>query len=114
MNVLLEFLPFINIFFDELIICSNGFTASESLKSNACSIVADLIHNIRKQLNFEDLCKSINYFTKCLHDPMMYTNIQHMCCRVLLSLVDCIKAKEHENSNVIINYKYFKFFIYTY
>jgi transformation/transcription domain-associated protein len=118
-----KFLPYMSRFFsDENLLFNSDTTSSssllnggggpnsasfsstnsfDSLRSNACSIVADLVHNVRKQLSYKELCQAINYFTKCLHDPQMYINIQHMCCRVLLGLVDCIKSKEQENSNVI-------------
>ena len=40
------------------------------------------------------------YFARSLHDPLLYINLQHMCCRVLLNLIECVKAKEaHENVN---------------
>ena len=99
---ILEFLPHISQFFDESTFCSTGYTASESLRSNASSIVADLVHNVRKQLTPSELCKAITYFSKSLHDPLLYINLQHMCCRVLLSLIECVKIKDQENINVII------------
>ena len=97
----LEFLLYINQFFDETTFCSTGYTASESLRTSACSIVADYVHNVRKQLTFLDLCKAITYFSKSLHDPLLNISLQHMCCRVLLSLIECIKAKDPENLYVI-------------
>jgi hypothetical protein len=63
--------------------------------------VADYVHHVRKQLNYSDLCKAITYFSKSLHDPLLHINLQHMCCRVLLNLIDCIKSKEPENIHVI-------------
>lgn len=97
-----EFLPYIAQFFDESTFCSTGYTASELLRSSACSIVVDLVHNVRKQLSYTDLCKAITYFSKSIHDPLLYISIQQMCCRVLFGLIECIKAKEQENINVTI------------
>lgn len=96
-------MPYINQFFDETTFCSTGYTSSESLKTSACSIVADYVHNVRKQLTYSDICKAITYFSKSLHDPLLHINLQHMCCRVLLNLIDCIKAKDTEESHVFIN-----------
>ena len=96
----LEFMPYIGLFFDEATFCGTGYTASELLRSNACSMVADFVHNVRKQLNHADLCKAITFFSKSLHDPLLYTNMQHMCCRVLINLIDCIKARDQENTSI--------------
>lgn len=91
-------MPYITLFFDDATFCGTGYTASESLRSNACSIVADLVHNVGRQLPYNDLCKAITYFSKSLHDPLLNINLQQMCCRVLLSLIDCIKQKEQESN----------------
>ena len=98
-------MPYITQFFDETTFCSTGYTASESLRPNASSIVADLVHNVRKQLSYPELCKAITYFSKSLHDPLLYINLQHMCCRVLLSLIECVKFKDQENVNVSNQFK---------
>ncbi len=87
-------MPYIDVFFDESIFCSNGFTARECLRSISCSIVADYIHNVRKNLTMNDICKSINYFSKYLLDSTLPVNLHHMCCRILLALLDCIKSKQ--------------------
>jgi transformation/transcription domain-associated protein len=91
-----EFLPHIGQFFDETFFCSSGYTASESLRSNAASIVAELVHNARKQLTYQEICKAFTYFSKSLHDPLLHINLQHMCCKVLLSLIESVKSKENE------------------
>ena len=81
-------------FFDENIFISTGFTARESLHSISCSIIADYVHNVRKSLSMEDICKSINCFSKYLLDQTIAVNFHHMCCRILLNLLDCIKEKQ--------------------
>jgi transformation/transcription domain-associated protein len=93
-----KFSPFIDQFFDETLFCGTGYTASESLRTSTCSMVADYVHSVRKSLNYAELCKAITYFSKCLHDTLLHTNLQNMCCRVLLGLIDCVRAKEQDNS----------------
>ena len=112
-SLIIDFLPYISQFFDETTFCSTGYTASESLRTSACSIVADYVHNIRKQLSYEDICKAITYFSKSLHDPLLHINLQHMCCRVLLNLIDCIKSKDQENAHVNRFNKHFKWYFQT-
>ncbi|CAF0709284.1 unnamed protein product [Brachionus calyciflorus] len=91
----LKFLPYLSDLFDESLFCSSGYTAAESLKSSACSVVSDLVHHVRKELSYQDLCKAIQYFSKGIHDPLLNINLQHMCCKVLLSLTETIRAKEN-------------------
>ena len=92
------FLPYIDIFFDENIFCSIGFTARDCLHKIYCSIVADYIHNVRRILSIDDVCKSMNCFSKYLIDQTITVNLHHMCCRILLNLLDCIKEKQESES----------------
>jgi hypothetical protein len=87
-------LPYIDLFFDDKIFSSTGYTARECLKTITCNILADYIHNVRKNLSYTDIFKSINYFSKYLLDASLPVNIHHACCRILLSLLDVIKAKQ--------------------
>ena len=85
-------------FFDEF--SSDSYTASESLSSNAsCRIVAaDIVHNLRNQLTYADLCQAINYFSKCLQRSLMHSDdAQRVWNMVLLSLIDCVKEQDHPN-----------------
>lgn len=91
-----EFLPYIDIFFDDTILCSNGYTARDSLRTVSCNIIADYIYNVRKNLTTGDICKSINYFSKHLLDPTLPVTIHHSCCRLLLSFIDLIKPKPQQ------------------
>ncbi|RNA26929.1 transformation transcription domain-associated [Brachionus plicatilis] len=91
----MKFLPHLSELFDENLFCSNGYAASESLKSSACSVLTDLVHHIRKELSSQDLCKAIQYFLKGIHDPLLNSNLQQMCYRVLISLTETIRTKEN-------------------
>ena len=106
--MLLDFLPYISQFFDEATFCITGYTASESLRTAHAALSPITVHNVRKQLSFGNICKAITYLSKSPHDPLLQINLQHMCCRVLLNLIDCIKAKDQENAhvNTAIPYKY--------
>jgi hypothetical protein len=89
-----DFLPYIEIFFDENVFCSIGFTARDCLHTIYCSIVADYIHNVRRSLTMDDVFKSMNCFSKYLIDQTITVHLHHMCCRILLNLLDCIKEKQ--------------------
>ena len=93
-------MPHLSELFDESLFCSSGYTASESLRSSAYSVVSDLVHHVRKELSYEDLCKAIQYISKGIHDPSLNINLQHMCCKVLLSLMETIR-KDVEIRNYI-------------
>lgn len=69
----------------------------------AYSTLADLVHHVRQSLSLNDLALAVNLFSKNVHDESLPCSIQTMSCKLLLNLVECIRAKsEAENGNVSI------------
>lgn len=67
----------------------------------AYSTLADLVHHVRQSLSLSDLALAVNLFSKNVHDESLPCSIQTMSCKLLLNLVECIRAKsEAENGNV--------------
>jgi len=63
--------------------------------------LADLVHHVRQSLSLSDLALAVNLFSKNVHDESLPCSIQTMSCKLLLNLVECIRAKsEAENGNV--------------
>ncbi|KFM75844.1 Transformation/transcription domain-associated protein, partial [Stegodyphus mimosarum] len=86
--------------FDENILIGTGWTAYESLRPLAYSTLADLVHHVRQHLPLKDLSKAVNVFSKNVHDESLVTTIQTMSCKLLLNLVECIRARsDRENGN---------------
>ena len=73
----------------------------ESPRPLAYSTLADLVHHVRNNLSLSDLSLAVNLFSKTVHDDSLPSTIQTMSCKLLLSLVDCIRTKsDQESGNV--------------
>lgn len=67
----------------------------------AYSTLADLVHHVRQSLPLSNLSLAVNLFSKNVHDDSLPSSIQTMSCKLLLNLVECIRAKsEQDNGNV--------------
>ena len=66
----------------------------------AYSTLADLVHHVRTSLPLSDLALAVNLFSKNVHDESLPSSIQTMSCKLLLNLVECIRAKgDSEDGN---------------
>ena len=93
-----KFVPFMEKLFDEDILLGKGWTTHESLRPLAYSTLADLVHHVRQSLPLSDLERAVALFSQNVHDESLPTSIQTMSCKLLLNLVECIKARsEKEN-----------------
>ena len=92
-------MPHMEKLFDEDILLGKGWTTHESLRPLAYSTLADLVHHVRQSLPLSDLARAVSLFSKNVHDESLPTSIQTMSCKLLLNLVECIKARsEKENA----------------
>lgn len=95
-----KFVNVIDKLFDESILIGNGWSTYESLRPLAYSTLADLVHHVRQALPMSELSMAVNLFSKNVHDESLLSSIQTMSCKLLLSLVDCIRQKsDQENGN---------------
>ncbi|GFN80649.1 transformation/transcription domain-associated protein [Plakobranchus ocellatus] len=93
-----RFVPVIEKLFDDNILIGSGWTTHESLRPLAYSTLADLVHHVREKLSLSDLSLAVNLFSKTVHDDSLPSTIQTMSCKLLLSLVDCIRTKSDQES----------------
>ncbi|GFS16657.1 transformation/transcription domain-associated protein-like [Elysia marginata] len=93
-----RFVPVIEKLFDDNILIGSGWTTHESLRPLAYSTLADLVHHVRNNLSLSDLSLAVNLFSKTVHDDSLPSTIQTMSCKLLLSLVDCIRTKSDQES----------------
>ena len=75
---------------DERTLIGDGLTVYESMRPLAYSLLADLIHHIRDELKEEQIRKTVNVFSKNLHDAFPGTSFQTMSAKLLLNLADSI------------------------
>ncbi|KAJ8314001.1 hypothetical protein KUTeg_008562 [Tegillarca granosa] len=95
-----QFVHCIDKLFDENVLIGVGWTTHESLRPLAYSTLADLVHHVRQALPLTELSLAVNLFSKNVHDESLPSSIQTMSCKLLLNLVECIRAKsEQENGN---------------
>lgn len=85
--------------FDENLLIGAGWTAHDSLRPLAYSTLADLVHHVRNQLKFNDLCLAVNLFSKNIMDDTLPCSIQTMSCKLLLNLVECIRSNSETENN---------------
>lgn len=88
-----KFVPYMDHLFDEDVLLGRGWTTRESLRPLAYSTLADLVHHVRSSLQYSNLEKAIYLFSKNVHDESLPTSIQTMSCKLLLNLVDCVRAR---------------------
>ena len=84
------FLPKLDDLLDERTLIGDGLTVYESMRPLAYSLLADLIHHIRESLTKDQIRKTVNVFSKNLHDSFPGTSFQTMSAKLLLNLADSI------------------------
>ncbi|EON62943.1 hypothetical protein W97_02169 [Coniosporium apollinis CBS 100218] len=88
------FLPKIDELLDERTLIGDGLTVYESMRPLAYSMLADLIHHLRDQLSKEQIRKTIEVYTRNLHDNYPGTSFQTMSAKLLMNMAECIAALE--------------------
>ena len=81
---------------DERTLIGDGLTVYESLRPLAYSMLADLIHHVRESLTREQIRRTIEVYTKNLHDDYPGTSFQTMSAKLLLNMAECIAKLENK------------------
>ncbi|TKA54366.1 hypothetical protein B0A49_12864, partial [Cryomyces minteri] len=84
------FLPKIDELLDERTLIGDGLTVYETLRPLAYSMLADLIHHVRDSLSKEQIRRTVEVYTKNLHDDYPGTSFQTMSAKLLLNMAECI------------------------
>ncbi|KAJ3344480.1 hypothetical protein HDU83_005150 [Entophlyctis luteolus] len=84
------FLKHFDVLLNENVLIGSGVTAHETLRPLAHSILIDLIHHIRMNLNETQLSNTIHMYARNLHDDSLAPNIQNLCAKLLVNLVECL------------------------
>lgn len=67
-----------------------GYTAFYVFRPMSLSMLADLIHHVRTDIDPGVLAKVVAMYAKALHDPTLPMGIQTMSAKLLLNLIDAI------------------------
>ena len=88
------FLDKIDELLDDRILIGSGLTVYESMRPLAYSMLADLIHHVRESLNRDQIRKTIEVYTRNLHDNFPGTSFQTMSAKLLLNMAESITKLE--------------------
>ena len=91
------FLSKIDDLLDERTLLGDGLTVYESMRPLAYSLLADLIHHVRDSLSREQIRKTVEVFSKNLHDTFPGTSFQTMSAKLLLNMADVIAQLPDKN-----------------
>ncbi|TPX61909.1 hypothetical protein PhCBS80983_g00781 [Powellomyces hirtus] len=89
-----SFVTHVDVLLNEDVLVGTGVTAKETLRPIAHSVLVDLIHHVRNDLSPSQLAMAIHMYSRNLHDPGFAPNIQTMCAKLLLNIVDCLGVIE--------------------
>ncbi|KAK3945124.1 hypothetical protein QBC46DRAFT_435929 [Diplogelasinospora grovesii] len=90
------FLPKIDELLDERTLIGDGLTVYETMRPLAYSMLADLIHHVREGLTPEQICKTVEVYTRNLQDNFPGTSFQTMSAKLLLNMAECIGRMQNK------------------
>ncbi|KAJ3074848.1 hypothetical protein HDU98_010028 [Podochytrium sp. JEL0797] len=96
------FVKHFDVLLNENVLLGAGVTSRETLRPLAHSILVDLIHHIRGTLTSSQLAATIHLYARNLHDDSLSPNIQHMCAKLLVNLVDCLQDSSKPINRVLL------------
>ncbi|KAL6454047.1 TRA1 Transcription-associated protein 1 [Candida maltosa Xu316] len=85
-----QFVPKLELLFNEKILIGDGLTSYETLRPLAYSTVADFIHNVRNELTPAQIWSTVNIYCNLLKDDSLALTVQIMSAKLLLNLVEKI------------------------
>jgi transformation/transcription domain-associated protein len=88
------FLEKIDELLDERTLIGDGLTVYETMRPLAYSMLADLIHHVRDHLSRDQIRKTVEVYTKNLHDEFPGTSFQTMSAKLLLNMAEKISKLE--------------------
>ena len=86
------FLEKIDDLLDERTLIGEGLTVYETMRPLAYSLLADLIHHVRDQLTRKQIQRTVDVFSRNLHDNFPGTSFQTMSAKLLLNMADSIAS----------------------
>ncbi|KAH0562572.1 hypothetical protein GP486_002747 [Trichoglossum hirsutum] len=84
------FLKKIDDLLDDRVLIGDGLTVYETMRPLAYSMLADLIHHVRDALSRDQIRRTVEVYTKNLHDSFPGTSFQTMSAKLLLNMAECI------------------------
>lgn len=79
---------------DDRTLIGDGLTVYETMRPLAYSLLADLIHHVRDHLSRDQIRRTVEVFSRNLHDNFPGTSFQTMSAKLLLNMADSIAKLE--------------------
>src|SRR5699024_8803169 len=79
---------------DERTLIGDGLTVYETMRPLAYSMLADLIHHVRDYLTRDQIRRTVEVYTKNLHDDFPGASFQTMSAKLLLNMAERISKLE--------------------
>ena len=99
------FLEKIDELLDERTLIGDGLTVYETMRPLAYSMLADLIHHVRDHLSRDQIRRTVEVYTKNLHDDFPGTSFQTMSAKLLLNMAENIsKLEDKRRSPLFLDY----------
>ena len=96
------FVPHIDTLVDDRVLIGFGITCHEQLRPLAYSMIADLVHHVREELNIVTLSHVVHIYSCNLHDPTLAPSIQTMCSKLLLNLTENVVKTDSEEAGLVL------------
>jgi transformation/transcription domain-associated protein len=90
------FHPYVATLLDEEVLVGTGRACYQALRPLAYSLLAELVHHVRTDLNVQQLSRVIYLFSRNVHDSSLPLSVQATCVRLMLNLVECIYQRRGE------------------
>jgi len=87
------FLKKIDELLDERTLIGDGLTVYETMRPLAYSMLADLIHHVRESLSRDQIRRTVEVYTRNLHDDFPGTSFQTMSAKLLLNMAESITRR---------------------
>jgi len=91
------FVAKIDMLLNESVLLGNGITSHQTLRPLAFSMLADLLHHVRKDLSLAQITRTVHLYVRNLHDQTLPINVQIMSAKLLLNLIECIRTQDPGN-----------------
>lgn len=91
------FLEKIDELLDERTLIGDGLTVYETMRPLAYSMLADLIHHVRDYLSRDQIRRTVEVYTKNLHDDFPGTSFQTMSAKLLLNMAEKISKLDDKS-----------------
>ena len=92
------FLKCLGDFLDERTLLGDGLAAQETQQAIAYSTIADLLHHLRESLTPEQICTSVQVYSKNLRKPFPGTNFALMSSKLLFNTAEYIGKMEDKQA----------------